>query len=216
MARRWSGRQRAVLWAIAAYAVLWVWMFCTRPWGDAGHKTFADLYQILPPLGAALCAFGCAWRGPDLSPAQRIGWALVGVACVFDCAAEALWAWHEIGLRIEPPYPSWTDVWYLTTYPFLIAGVMCLFGAMPLAQRARLMLDGAIAAASVGLLSWYVVILPLWNQSAVSPAVKYVGIAYPLFDLALIFSVFLLFSAVGSNAAARRPTICLALGGLLR
>lgn len=190
-------------------------MLIARPGSKHFYQAFFNTYQILPPLFAGICGLICHRYGQHSSPIRRMGWLLIAVGCLSWAAGQATWTYFETIRGIEVPFPSWADAGYLANYPLLIIGVLLLFGSMPTAGRARQLLDNAIAASSVGVLSWYFIVQRLWHQSDVSHVGKLISISYPLGDIAALFGAVVLLSSAGTNRLLRRPLYFLATGILL-
>ena len=105
-------------------------------------------------------------------------------------------------------FPSWADVGFLGSYPFVLLAVLLLpQQRLSLASRTRLIFDAVITMTGVVTLSWYFILGPTIQQGADSVLGRLVGTAYPLSDLVLIFCLFLLLWR--NNAPAMRPVIFL-------
>ena len=194
------------------YALLFVYMLATHPGSKKFYETFFNVYQIFTPLLASICGVVYFARGKHLSPFRRVGWLLVSLGCLSFAAGQITWTYYESIRGVEVPFPGWADAGYLTAYPCLIIGVLFLFGSMAVVGRARLMLDSAIAASSIGMLSWYFVIQPLWHKSDVTLWGKFVSAAYPLGDVVTIFGVIVLFKAMTADRELRRSLGFVAVG----
>ena len=194
------------------YALLFVYMLAAHPGTKKFYETFFNVYQIFTPLLAGICGVVYFLRGKHASPFRRVGWLLVGLGCLSFAAGQITWTYYESIRGVEVPFPGWADAGYLGAYPCLIIGVLFLSGSMAVAGRARLMLDSAIAASSIGMLSWYFVIQPLWHKSDVTLWGKFVSAAYPLGDVVTIFGVIVLFKAMTSDRELRRSLGFIAIG----
>jgi diguanylate cyclase (GGDEF)-like protein len=213
--RWWTRTQRATVLLSLAYASFFIYMLIARPGSRHFYQAFFNIYQIAPPLFAGICGLICHWFGVHSNPIRRVGWLLIGLGCLSWAGGQATWTYLETIRGIEVPFPSWADAGYLGGYPLLIAGVLLLFGSMPIAGRARQLLDNAIAASSVGLLSWYFIVQRQWHQSDVSLVGKCISVAYPLGDIAALFGAVVLLSSAVSNRVLRRPLYFLATGIVL-
>jgi len=139
---------------------------------------------------------------------------MIGLGSLSFCLGQSLWTYYESVRGVEVPYPGPPDIGYFLAYPCLIAGVVLLFGSMHVAGRTRLLLDSAIAASSVGVLSWHFLLEPLWRKQQVGPLEKFLSLAYPLSDVAILFGAFVLLSSSRSNRSLRRSLAFLS-GGLV-
>lgn len=213
--KSWTLPQKTIVWSTIAYASVFIFMLIARPGSRHFYQAFFNTYQILPPLFAGICGLICHRYGQHTSPIRRIGWLLIAVGCLSWAGGQATWTYFETIRGIQVPFPSWADAGYLANYPLMLIGVLLLFGSMPIAGRARQLLDNAIAASSVGVLSWYFIVQRLWHQSDVSHVGKLISISYPLGDIAALFGAVVLLSTAGLNLLLRRPVYFLATGILL-
>lgn len=209
-----ASSQRPYIIATLLYAVVFIGMIWFHPGSETFYTAFHNTYQIFPPLLAGLCALAYAAKGQHRSTAYRIGWGLLGIGSILWAGGQLTWMIYESILKTEVPYPGPPDFGYLGAYPFLIVGVTFLFGAMPVAGRARHLLDSAIAASGVGVVSFYFLVQHLWKQDT-SSAEKLLSVAYPLADVAALFSALVLFSAGSINRNLRRSVALLSLGIIL-
>ncbi len=164
-----------------------------------GHQTIADrglftLIHLFPPLFAGLCGLKYSrerTKVGDVSPLTS-GWLLIALAALVWAAGQALCAYYQLVLRVQPPVPSEADAFYLPAYVLIFGGIYLLFGSMPLPGRARLILDSTIAVSGVAIGSWYFIVKRLWHVSHLSLWSKLVTVAYPLADIVALFSAIML------------------------
>jgi len=204
--------QKATVSLTLAYASVFIYMLVARPGSKQFYYAFFNTYQILPPLFAGICGLLCFRFGYHRIPIRRLGWLLIALGCLAWATGQSTWTYFESIRGIEVPFPSWADGGYLAGYALLIPGVLLLFGSVPTSGRARQLLDSAIAASSVGVLSWYFLVDRLWNQSDVSLVGKCISVAYPLGDIAALFVAVVLLSSTGANRLLRRSIYFLATG----
>src|SRR5712692_10249950 len=190
-------------------------MLVFRPGSRHFYQAFNNIYQILPPLFAAACGIAFVRRGRHVSNARRIGWLLIALGSLAFTLGQCTWTYYETLRGIECPSPGGADLGYLGAYPFLIVGVILLFGATHIAGRARLVLDSAIGSSSLGFISWYFLVRLLWQKSDVTFLGKLISISYPLGDVAVLFAAVAVLSAAAGNRDRRGTVSCLASGMLL-
>jgi signal transduction histidine kinase len=83
-------------------------------------------------------------------------------------------------------FPSVADVFYLASYPFLMAGLLLLIRSRsPGADRASL-LDALIVTVGVGMVSWVFLVGPLARSPDLTVAARVVSMAYPIMDVLLL------------------------------
>lgn len=88
------------------------------------------------------------------------------------------------------PFPSWSDVGYLCTFPFLLAAILLLpTQRISGITRSRITLDAFVIMISLVTFSWYFILGPTLLQGHETVFAKVVGSAYPFIDLVLIFCV---------------------------
>lgn len=195
-----------------AYASVFIGMLVLRPGTKQFYYAFFNTYQIIPPLFAGIAGLFCYKFGYHRNHIRRAGRLIIALGCLSWAAGQSTWTYFESIRGVEVPFPSWADAGYLAAYPLLLAGVLLLFGSMPIAGRARQLLDNAIAASSIGVLSWYFIVQRLWHESGVPLLGKCISIAYPLGDVAALFGAVVLLSVVGPDRQLRRSLYFLAAG----
>ncbi|MFI7547809.1 putative bifunctional diguanylate cyclase/phosphodiesterase [Actinoplanes sp. NPDC049599] len=131
-------------------------------------------------------------------PAGARCWRLIIVSQVLWVLGDV--AYSVTGLMVaEMPFPSWSDAFYLSAYPPLIAG---LYGLARDRRQRRLaaLVDTAIIAAGLGLVYWIFVIGPILGDAAVPLPARLVTVGYPTASVLMI--------AVVARLATRtaRPT----------
>ncbi len=133
----------------------------------------------------------------------------LGIFCQF--IGQVIYTYYDS--RAWPPFPSWADAGYLSTYPFLLLGIL-LLPTLRLsgATRSRVMLDGLIIMTAVVTFSWYFILGPTMLQGDETSLAKFVGSAYPFFDLVLIFCMLLLWFRASEPSLL--PAVRLLLIGL--
>jgi signal transduction histidine kinase len=113
----------------------------------------------------------------------------IGIFCQF--IGQVIYTYYDI--RGWPPFPSWADAGYLSTFPFMLVAILLLpRRRLSGITRSRVILDGLIIMTAVITFSWYFILGPTMLQGAETNLAKVVGSAYPVFDLILIFCMLLL------------------------
>jgi diguanylate cyclase (GGDEF)-like protein/putative nucleotidyltransferase with HDIG domain len=206
-------RNLTVLFSIL-YAAVFILMIVLHPGTERFYTDFHNTYQILPPLFAAACNFVYARTTQDNST-RRTGWLFIGLGALSFALGQSTWTLYESVLRLpELPSPGPADIGYLAAYPLLIVGVVLLFGSMPYAGRARLLVDSALVTSSVAVLSWYFLVARLWNNPDDALLGKLISVAYPLGDVAVLLCAIVLLNGRTTNPSLRRSLGFLA-GGIV-
>jgi PAS domain S-box-containing protein len=134
-------------------------------------------------------------------PEQRLAWYLVAIGQALFVFGDVITYNFERFFGTEPPFPSLGDAFYLSVYPFLVAGILLIVRRRtPDGDRASL-IDSLIVAVGVGTVSWVFLMAPYLRDETLTVPQKLVAMGYPMMDLILL-SVFVRL-AVG---AGRRPT----------
>jgi len=113
----------------------------------------------------------------------------LGIFCQF--IGQVIYTYYDFnGL---PPFPSWADAGYLSTFPFMLVAILLLpRRRLTGSTRSRVLLDGLIIMTAMITFSWYFILGPTMLAGEETNLAKVVGSAYPVFDLILIFCMILL------------------------
>jgi signal transduction histidine kinase len=122
------------------------------------------------------------WR-----PADPVAWCLVAGGLFAFFLGEVTWDIYAIGLG-QDPFPSLADLFYLSGYVILAAGVLLLIrGRSRRRALARAsLLDAAIVTVAAAVLSWIFLIDPYASDGSLSFVEQALSAAYPLGDLLLL------------------------------
>jgi hypothetical protein len=116
-------------------------------------------------------------------PRERKGWWLLLAGHVCWTAGDVVYAWylHTVG---EPPYPGWSDAFYLAGYPLLAAAIHRFIRAEG-GSRTNL-LDALIATAVCALVGWALLVEPYLSDPTLTSWTRAVAVSYPVMDGLLI------------------------------
>lgn len=152
------------------------------------------------------------WAGSSrCTGAARRGWSLIALATT-------CWLAGDLVQRLQPadetgqPTAGLPDVFWLGSYPLLVAGVTVMVRARHLDRRTvrELTLDVVAVTAVAGCLTWYLVVTPELPELH-SDLATLLGLAYPLGDVVLFALGLTLLMAPGRRGRADRLLIsCLA------
>jgi hypothetical protein len=220
-----TGRPSTLPWAalLAAVALYVGWALAPESGLYARLLTphrllaLAAVLKLVYLLAGAAAAFACRDRLEDGNPA-RPAWFLLSLGLLATFAGQLALAPHQV-VRGETPFPSMADVFYVLSYPFLIAALLVLLVAyreagLPMgsvAERAAIVAGvGAVAAFAVG-----PILRPVVGTGA--PLLDGIlTVAYPILDLVLLLPLALLLRVAlrlrGSHAG---EVWLLLLGGFL-
>ncbi|MGH2689079.1 MAG: histidine kinase dimerization/phospho-acceptor domain-containing protein, partial [Actinomycetota bacterium] len=144
-------------------------------------------------------------------PQHRAVWYLLAAGQVAFFLGDLVYYGYKAVRHVELPFPSVGDVFYLATYPFLIAGLVLLVGRRNPGRDRSSLLDALIIATGLGLLAWVFLMVPYTRDGSLTGLEKVVSIAYPLMDVLLIAVTVRLVVDRGD----RPPSFHLLAGGLV-
>ena len=144
-------------------------------------------------------------------PSRRLAWYLVAAGVATFILGDNLYSFRSIVQHAETAFPSYVDVVYLAVYPLLIGGVALLVHSRSAGHDRAGVIDATIIAASLGLVSWVLLIAPYVRIEALSALERIASIAYPVGDVAVLAVAARL--AVGSGR--RPPAFWLVAAGLI-
>ncbi len=186
------GFTRAKTLAAIASIVVAVWLLF-RIGGPYTTRAVDDGATAVAAFVAALASTRAARRRDSL----KLFWARLACACWAWTAAEVAWAVLELGLGDTAPFPSFADIGYVAAVPLAAAALL----AFPALQRertaqARAILDGLIAGGSLLLVSWEVLLGPIYRSAQTTTLEKALSLFYPLGDVLIITLALLAFIRV--------------------
>ncbi len=175
-------------WTLAALAALMTGAFMTtlqvRTLSDFAVTLVSNGGQL---LAALLASGGCAIAARRSVGPRRRAWLWLSAGTGSWAAGQAVWSFYEVVAGQEVPFPSLADVGFLA-FP-LVGGVGLLVwsGAQghEAIARGRDLMDGAIIAVSLLVLSWVTVMAPIVEASGGFGFSLVLSLAYPLGDVVL-------------------------------
>src|SRR2546423_587963 len=174
-----------------------------------------DVTEAIDDFGEAAAALiatvACAVAALRHRGRMRLAWALLGASAFAWAAGEAVWSFIEIILVRQVPFPSLADVGFLTAVPLVVAGIVLFPGRRRAASRVASLLDGAIIAGALLLISWATVLGTVYLAGSDSTLSMLLGLAYPVSDIVIAVMALLL---VSRTAGAARLPLLLVVAGL--
>ncbi|AGL18517.1 bifunctional diguanylate cyclase/phosphodiesterase [Actinoplanes sp. N902-109] len=116
---------------------------------------------------------------------------------------DLLWEYFKYVEHVEP-YPSAADIFYLSAYPMLIAGMLTLMRRRDAGRDLPALIDAAIVAVGLGLTFWVFVMHPIAADTTASTVERIVGVAYPAADALLLAMLARFYTAAGRRSASLR------------
>jgi diguanylate cyclase len=195
-------------------AVLTLLVFAVWVGTGVGGKNVVSYVDDLVTAAAALASTAACVRAATTNGGRRrLFWALLAAATTAWSLGEVLWAVYDLILRTAVPVPSWADLGYLSALPLAAAALLvhpALRGRST--GKVRVLLDALALASALFLLSWTLLLGPLWHSADLSTLGGLVALAYPVGDLTIVFLIVL---AIRGSAQRTRPDLWLLLAGLL-
>ncbi|WP_097321461.1 putative bifunctional diguanylate cyclase/phosphodiesterase [Paractinoplanes atraurantiacus] len=113
-------------------------------------------------------------------PARPAMWYWFAAGQLTFVLGDLTYGYYQFALE-QSPYPSLADVFYLASYPMLVAGLLLLVRG----SRGNL-IDAAVVAIGLGLVYWVFVIYPAVVGDADSAVERFTSTAYPAADVLLL------------------------------
>jgi len=177
--------------------------------GSSQHTVLVvdNILETVIALTAGLVCALVAWRGRT---GRHRGWSAMAIALIGWGAGQAYWRWSEIVAKAETPFPSVADLGFLI-FPLAAALAVVSFQRGTSFGRARLRVvaDGLIISAALFILSWALVLGPVYEGGGDTKFAFVVALAYPISDLVVMGLVFLLLSRMSGH---RGPLVILSAG----
>ncbi|MBI2238929.1 MAG: PAS domain-containing protein, partial [Actinobacteria bacterium] len=135
-------------------------------------------------------------------PAQRLPWYLVAVGQVLFVGGDVITYNYDRFFGTDPPFPSIGDLFYLSVYPFLVAGILLLVRRRSPGGDRNSLIDSLIVGIGVGTISWVFLIAPYAHDPTLTLVQKLVAMGYPAMDLILFTMAVWLAVGAGKRPAA--------------
>ena len=135
-------------------------------------------------------------------PQTRLPWYLFALGMTFFVAGDVITYNYDRFFGTELPFPSVGDVFYLSVYPCLVAGILLLVRRSNPGGDRDSVIDSLIVAIGVGTISWVFLLSPLAHDSVSTLLQKVTAMGYPVMDLILLTVVVRLAIGGGRRAAS--------------
>ena len=188
--------------AIVAFQLIFVGWLLLKPGGDSALLWFDDISVAVGAFLAGVMSLFAVRR--YWGSQTGLAWAFIALGLFLFSFGDGSWAFQEIALGIEVPFPSVSDIGYLGAYPAVFLGLLLMPQAPATGmRRTKLALDVIIGMVAVTVISWNFVVSPLLTEGQGSTLADAIGVAYPLADLAIIFAILVLIARAspGSSTA---------------
>jgi signal transduction histidine kinase len=139
----------------------------------------ALIYDGLNLSSVLAILVGLRWQRPH----HRVPWALIAAGSAMSLAGNATWDIFELALHQEP-FPSVADVFYLTQYPLLAAGLVLMVRSRTGGGDRADLLDSLIVTSGASALMWIFLVVPATRDTGGLEQVF--ASAYPLMDVVVV------------------------------
>jgi signal transduction histidine kinase len=187
---RFAAPSRASL-AFLALGWLTIGVYFLLP-GDA-----QDVLYVL----IGLAAVGAILYGARGLEHGRLSWRLFAAGLLCNVVADAISGYYEIVRNEEPAVPSAADAFYLSSYPFLLAGILLLLRSLGSVRTRAAVLDAVIVAVAAGTVQWIFFVDPYLHTSD-KPFTRAVEMTYPTMDLLMFVALVQLALGIGIRKVA--------------
>ena len=172
---------------VIAFTIVFISWLVIRPNGEDGLVWFSDISLVVSALLAGAVTLVVSLR---FSGRERASWMFIGLGITAWGVGMVVWSYYELGLGQETPFPSFADLGYLALPPLMFIGLLMLPTSGTLTgERLKTGLDAFIIMTSIATVGWFFVIGPTYTQADATVAEKFIGLAYPVGDLILIFAL---------------------------
>jgi PAS domain S-box-containing protein len=135
-------------------------------------------------------------------PEQRLPWFLVATGQILFVGGDIITYNYTRFFGTDPPFPSLGDLFYLSVYPFLVAGILLLVRRRSPGRDRAGLIDSLIVGIGVGAISWVFLIAPYAHDPTLTLSQKLVAIGYPVMDLVLFTVAVRLAVGLGTRSPA--------------
>jgi signal transduction histidine kinase len=150
-----------------------------------------------------LAAVAAVLHGARARAEGRLSWQLFAAGLLCAVVADAISGYYEVRLDREPPVPSSADVFYLASYPLLIAGIFLLLRDLGSIRTRAAVLDAVIVTVAAGMVQWIFFVGP-YLKTSLHPFARGVEMAYPTMDLLMFVALAQLALGTGVRTSAYR------------
>ena len=194
-----------------------------RPWAWYLVATLAatGVYVLLPTHSPASVAIhlavhasvlgAIAWGIQRHRPRPRAAWFAFLVGYAVFLAASAVDKGASAGLLAPLPLPSIVDGLYLATYAALALALVLLLAGRGALRDVAGFADALIVVSGIGFLAFELLIGPVLEDAALSPAARLVLVLYPMADQLVLLALLWLAFTPGP----RGPALSLLIGGVV-
>ena len=136
---------------------------------------------------AGVAAVSCAGAARRTTGGAGRAWFLFAASSASWGLGQTTWTVYETVLGRTVPFPSLADIGYLSAVPLALAALLSMPGtAHSQSSRVRMVLDGLVTASSLMVVSWAVVLGPMFHADSPGLFQQVISLAYPVGDVVMI------------------------------
>lgn len=179
-------------WSVIAFGLIasaGSMVFVQMGVGDSEAMTalVANVGSLLTDgLAAAVALWAAVRFGSHESPRKQ--WLCIGSGMTVYLIGDAIWAYQEVVVRAEPPFPGPPDFFYLAMFPLTAAGLVLAFRSFSaILHQRRPLVIASVVTLLVMVALWLPVFTPVLASTNTTGLAMIIGLLYPLGDLWLLF-----------------------------
>lgn len=196
--RRFTAFLAVLVVGLAASLALMVF----RIGGMPGFLITTNLSAVTFSL-LAFWIFSNVWLSIDERDISRRIWGFFALGILLWTVAEAVWAYYELILMVETPYPSAADFFWVLGYLPLFLGLATRYKTLDVTVDPRRKLTILTFVALLFLITVYFVFIPIISEFDQQRLVEsLLNIFYPTGDLVLLVLTSLVFFSMGEGRFA--------------
>jgi hypothetical protein len=208
----WSRKSKALVYAGAGVGAVAV-LAALHAVESAAAVGAMEVNRLLNVAAAWLAAGGLFLTGTGLSRGARPVWLWLGTGVAALAVGDTVVAYYVVVRRGMPPTLWVVNFLYLTAYFVIAAALLIKARSLPRSWRPLLRLV-AVAAVGVAFVVWLQrAVHLLISQPAVPAVVKFLLVAFPVADFAMVVLAVYIFTTFGRGVAGR-PWMAITVGVL--
>lgn len=196
----------AVGFAVLVLTVVAVWAFGGRAFGVEQWT----VNRVLLTLLTLVAVFSAASAAKAASGRLRVAWITLGVGRLGWAIGELIWD-HSEFVRHRLTFPSVADAAFLLWTASACVGLMLYPRGRGIQTRVVQLLDGAIVASALFIVSWLTILGDLFAEDSSGTETFALALVYPTSDIAILAAAAIVLIRAGT---ALRPSLALLVAGV--
>ena len=171
----------------------------------AGAKAKQTVSIAMFVVAALVAAVSCGLAARREQGRQRRAWALLCATATCSTLGHLVWLYYQL-IAGKQPFPGLNDAFYIAALCLAAAGMLSFPASAKRATgRARAILDCVMVASALLVVSWVLLLGPVFATTGLGALARAVSITYPLADIAIVTLALLLASR--AQARNRLPLV---------